>query len=474
MTELPRTAYDTIAYPSAIFRSCHPDRMAAVARLHGLTPPPIETARILEVGGGDGLNALAIGAAYPRAEIINFDLAAVPVARGQRWCELSGITNVRNELLDILDADKQLHGTFDYIIAHGVYAWVPAPVSAALMELVGRRLSPNGVALISYNTFPGGHTRLALREMLFHHVGGIEEPGARIAAVRALLAGFAEPQDDDDAIVAVMRSDAKALLRRPDEVVLHDELGEVFTPHALKDVAAAASARGLAYLCDSGRELYDDFAGPEDADASEAALVHRDQARDYVNGRYFRSSLFVRREADPSRRIDVKLIRSLWASAYAQEVSENEFKIGDVRIAIGDAGLAAALRRLIAAWPDRVPIAELFDDEDHLIGLIRLSDAGIGDVHIGPAPFTLAPGEMPLASPLVRMQIAEGQKMISTLDHRSAEMGDERARRFVTLLDGTRNRAELAAAWLDIKDGLTDMPLDEALGTASRAALLFR
>jgi hypothetical protein len=342
------------------------------------------------------------------------------------------------------------------------------------MELVGRRLSPNGVALISYNTFPGGHTRRALREMLFHHVGGIEDPQARIAAVRALLAGFAEPQDDDDEIVAVMRSDARGLLRRPDEVVLHDELGEVFTPHALKDVAAAASARGLAYLGDSGREIYDDFAGPEDADASEAALVHRDQARDYVNGRYFRSSLFVRREANPSRRIDVEMIRSLWASAYAQEVGENEFKIGEIRIAIGDAGLAAAVRRLIAAWPARVPIAELFDDEDHLIGLIRLTDAGIGDVHIGPAPFALVPGEMPLASPLVRMQIAEGQKMISTLDHRSAEMGDERARRFVTLLDGTRNRAELAAAWLDIKGGLTEMPLDEALGVAGRTALLLR
>jgi SAM-dependent methyltransferase len=474
MTDFQHTAYDEIAYPSAIFRSCHPDRLAMTAHLHGLTPPPLETARVLEIGGGDGLNALAIGAAYPRAEVINFDLAGEPIARGRRWSATSGIANVRHEQLDILDAADRLDGTFDYIMAHGVYAWVPAEVSAALMALVGRRLSPNGVALISYNCLPGGHARRALREMVLHHVGHIADLRARIAAVREFLGGFAEPQDDDDAIVAVLRSDARGMLKRPDEVVLHDELGEIFLPYALKDVVGAAQAQGLSYLGDSGRELYDDFAGPEDADASEAAIVHRDQARDYACGRYFRSSLFVRRETEPSRRIDPARIRSLWASAFAQEVGESEFGIGEIRIAIGDAGLANVARRLIAAWPARIRVADLFDDEDHLIGLLRLSDAGIGDLHIGPEPFTLVPGEMPLASPLVRMQIAEGKTSVSTLDHRSAQMADERARQFVALLDGTRDRAALAEAWREIQGSLSGVPLDEALRLAGRTALLLR
>jgi hypothetical protein len=239
-------------------------------------------------------------------------------------------------------------------------------------------------------------------------------------------------------------------------------------------VVGAAQAQGLSYLGDSGRELYDDFAGPEDADASEAAIVHRDQARDYACGRYFRSSLFVRRETEPSRRIDPARIRSLWASAFAQEVGESEFGIGEIRIAIGDAGLANVARRLIAAWPARIRVADLFDDEDHLIGLLRLSDAGIGDLHIGPEPFTLVPGEMPLASPLVRMQIAEGKTSVSTLDHRSAQMADERARQFVALLDGTRDRAALAEAWREIQGSLSGVPLDEALRLAGRTALLLR
>jgi predicted O-methyltransferase YrrM len=467
-------SYDTVAYPSAIFRACHPDRMAVVARLHGLTPPPLDTARVLEVGGGDGLNALAIGAAYPNAEVINFDLAQVPIARGRRWAEIAGITNVRQELLDILEAADRLDGEFDYIIAHGVYAWVPEPVGTALMGLIGRRLSANGVALVSYNTLPGGYVRQAIREMVFHRVGAIEDLRGRVAAARAFLADFVETGNGNDPLVGVMRSDAKQMLARPDEVILHDELGEVYRPSSLSDIAAVAAAEGLSYLADAGRQLGQDFLAPDDVDISEAALVHRDQVKDYLEGRYFRTSLFVRREAHPSRKLDVNEARSLWVSAYAQEADNNEFRVGGVHIVVGDPQLAGALRRLIGAWPGRILVSELFDDEEHIAALIQLSDAGIGDFHVGPPPFSLAAGDRPLASPLVRMQIAEGHKSISTLDHRAAEMGDDRARQLVALLDGEHDLAELDAAWTEIQNGLTAVSLAEALRIAARTALLVR
>jgi hypothetical protein len=50
------TTYDKVAYPSVLFKRTHPERLAAVATLHGLTPPPLETARVLEIGCGEGLS----------------------------------------------------------------------------------------------------------------------------------------------------------------------------------------------------------------------------------------------------------------------------------------------------------------------------------------------------------------------------------------------------------------------------------
>src|SRR5690242_6182185 len=139
----PLTSYDQVAYPSMIFRKTHPDRMAVLAKLHGLDPPAIDTARVLQIGGGDGLDAIALAAAYPRAEFVNFDIAEQPIGRGRRWSEAAALSNVRHLVLNILEAAERLDGTFDYISAHGIYAWVPDVVRAAVMPLIRRRLSPN-------------------------------------------------------------------------------------------------------------------------------------------------------------------------------------------------------------------------------------------------------------------------------------------------------------------------------------------
>jgi SAM-dependent methyltransferase len=42
-------------------------------------------------------------------------------------------------------------GAFDYVICHGVYSWVPAPLRETILRICRENLSPRGVALISYN-----------------------------------------------------------------------------------------------------------------------------------------------------------------------------------------------------------------------------------------------------------------------------------------------------------------------------------
>ena len=69
------TPYDRVTYPSAIFPRTHPDRLAVIALLHGLTPPDIARARTLEMGCGDGLNLCSLAAAHPQAQFEGFDLS---------------------------------------------------------------------------------------------------------------------------------------------------------------------------------------------------------------------------------------------------------------------------------------------------------------------------------------------------------------------------------------------------------------
>ena len=185
------TPYDALAYPTAIFNQTQPDRLATLARLCGLNPPPIETAHVLEIGAGDGMNLLALAVAYPHARFTGFDLAPTAVARGRRWIAESGVGNMTLTALDILDAAEVLEGEFDYIIAHGVYAWVPPVVREATMALVGRKLSPDGVAFVSYNAMPGGFIRLALRDALLFALEGVADED-REEIARAHLRALAE------------------------------------------------------------------------------------------------------------------------------------------------------------------------------------------------------------------------------------------------------------------------------------------
>ena len=77
-------SYNTFVYPGFSFPESHPDRLAAMAILHGLTPAPVERCRVLEIGCNEGANLIPMAYAIPTSEFVGFDLARLPVERGQQ------------------------------------------------------------------------------------------------------------------------------------------------------------------------------------------------------------------------------------------------------------------------------------------------------------------------------------------------------------------------------------------------------
>ena len=72
--------YDAIRYPGRVYEFTHPDRLATIARLHGIGAPEVETARVLEIGCGDGTNLLGIAASLPHAHLLGIDRCADPLS----------------------------------------------------------------------------------------------------------------------------------------------------------------------------------------------------------------------------------------------------------------------------------------------------------------------------------------------------------------------------------------------------------
>ncbi len=462
------TPYDRVAYPTTVFAQTHPERLAVLARLAGLDAVPPERSRILEIGGGNCVNLLSMAAMWPECEAHGFDLSSSAIARGIEIAQASGLSNVTLAVEDICEAHhRYAAGSFDYVIAHGVYAWVPDHVREATMRLIGHVLSDNGVAFVSYNAMPGGHIRLIMREMLLDAIGEIDDPEQRIAAVRDFLETYARPQPDDEPLAKTLRQQAESMLKRPDSVLFHDELGPCFNPQRLLDVAGEAHACGLTFLTDAGRNrlldgfLPDGSAVPDDLDDAVLRAASRD---DYANLRYFRQSLFVK--GAPDRTINATRIGDMWISTKLARQADGTFVHGGDTITIAHQPLADAIEQVAALHPQRVPLSAVTDDPEHLRLIVQLFAEWYVKLHPGPAPFPAAPCARPEASPLVRGMLEMGETMLCTLDHGVLKIEQPEMRALLMAADGQRSVAEIAALGTGIPPEDTLAALTASCGKA--------
>src|SRR5262249_29663350 len=157
--------YEQIPYKTLPRLATHPDRLGSVGTLFGMSPAPLTACRVLEIGCGDASNLIPMAYGLPGSRITGIDLAASAIATGREPAEAVGPHNLSLIAGDLREMSAD-HGEFDYIIAHGVYSWVPSEVRDGLLAVCRDRLSPQGIAFISYNALPGSHLRQMLREMM--------------------------------------------------------------------------------------------------------------------------------------------------------------------------------------------------------------------------------------------------------------------------------------------------------------------
>src|SRR5579884_2024888 len=186
MSHASPTSYDDIPYVSNPFLQSHPDRLATIATLFGLSIIRVDRCRVLELGCASGGNLLPMAQSFPESTFIGIDYSARQIADGQKFVEKLGLKNVQLKCLSILDITPEF-GSFDYIICHGVYSWVPPPVQEKILDICRRNLTPNGIAYVSYNTYPGWHMRGMIRDMMLYHASHFTEPLTKVRQARALL-----------------------------------------------------------------------------------------------------------------------------------------------------------------------------------------------------------------------------------------------------------------------------------------------
>jgi SAM-dependent methyltransferase len=117
---------------------------------------------------------------------LGIDLAPGGIEAARDFAKNAGVANIAFEPIDLAHLPAGA-GPFDYIIAHGVYSWIPKDARDALLALIGRDLAPQGVAFVSYNTYPECHIRGMMWELLKFHTDEIDDPDTRVREAQALI-----------------------------------------------------------------------------------------------------------------------------------------------------------------------------------------------------------------------------------------------------------------------------------------------
>ena len=449
---------------------------------------------MLELGCGDGGNLVPMALAMPGASFVGVDAASRAIARGQVLSAELGIANLTLEARAIEELSPA-PGTFDYVIAHGVYSWVPAAVRDRLLAVSREALSDEGVAYVSYNALPGGRLRQALRDMLIFHTAELADPRERVAQARALLRFLLDGAPREDRLGALVRDQAERMLARSDATLLHDELAAINDAVYFHDFAAHAARHGLQYLAEA--DFFEMQIGAASEPAAQALLavedpVRREQYLDFLKARMFRQTLLCRAELAIDRTPHPEVLERLAVSTQAQP--RGEPGADGAQAFAGPAGstlttdhplVIDALKRAASAWPAALWVRDLLgpqaraDDRRALCdALLRSYAANVVALHAHPPRPATAPGDAPRATALARRQARAGG-VVTNLRHASVRIEDDLGRRLVTLLDGTRDRAALAAELrthlLDqgrpVPDDLADS-LERSLQGLARLALL--
>jgi methyltransferase-like protein/trans-aconitate methyltransferase len=483
---LATTAYDAVAYPGYAYARTHPDRLATQAALFGLHPAPVDRCRVLELGCGDGGNLVPMALDLPNSEFVGIDLAEQPIVRGTELAHDLGLTNVELRALDVQALPHDL-GEFDYIVAHGLYSWIPPEPREALMAACGRHLAPQGVAFVSYNAYPGSYLRDMARDVLLFHVSKLDDPALRVGQARALMELVVDAQADTP-YARVLREHMERLLDHRDWSLYHDDLAAVNTPVYFHEFVEHAGRHGLQFLAEAELAESQLPAVPEHVAAALEQLpddvVLREQYMDFVRNRMFRQTLLCRAEARPHRRIGPEALANLWIASPVRPADAE----GDVMtyqgprgsaIETGDPLLKRTLEIVGQFWPQAVAFEDLVErarlaiasthspEEDRRrLGdvLLRAAAGSLIHLHTHPPRVARSPGERPAASALARHQAQRGEHVVTTLRHGSVRIDDPLAAFLLTRLDGTRDRTALLA---DVNAFVDDGGLDPDAGVSA-------
>jgi methyltransferase-like protein/2-polyprenyl-3-methyl-5-hydroxy-6-metoxy-1,4-benzoquinol methylase len=498
-------SYDDVPYSGRSHFDSHPSSLAVAGHIRSLDVPPPTRCRVLELGCASGSNLIPMAYSLPESRFIGIDLSQRQIADAQKLVQRLELPNVELRAVSIADVDKSW-GTFDYIICHGVYSWVPPPIQEHILWICQHLLSPRGLAYVSYNTYPGWHLKTIARDLMKYHAARFDDPAMKIQQAKLILRFIARVSaSKKNPLARYMSQQADSLAEESDDYLYHEYLEESNQPVYFHEFVARLRAHGLEYLGEAWHHSHLDDLPPDVQETIQAISedpIDLEQFLDFINNRPFRRTIFCRGDAEFSRRPDPARIHSLSVSTLAgpqstsPEITSDKpetFNLGDdLTFTTNSPFLKAALFILADVWPSTMAFEELLaaiNDKLPLTGKDadasrqKLASLLLGGylseliaLHWEPFRFTREVGPRPRSSRVARV-ISVEQPVVPTLSFRQVTLSPVQ-RLILRLTDGTRTIEQITQQAVDadgemVKQELASSALKDAGELTARSLEFF-
>ncbi|MCC6510899.1 MAG: class I SAM-dependent methyltransferase [Pirellulaceae bacterium] len=478
--EVPETftSYDEVQYPSHAYEATHPDNMYTLGKLFHVTPGLPDESSILELGCASGGNVIPLALQMPRSRVIGVDLSSKQIAEGQATINALGLKNITLRADDFCNIDES-YGQFEYIICHGVFSWVPPHAQRRILEVCRDRLTPNGIAYISYNANPGWFMRGMIRQMMLYHIKDLKDTTPRVQQARAFLSFLVTSTEGQETPYAkFLKQELDMLSKHSDSYLFHEHLEENNHPMFFFEFMNLARQFDLQFLSESNLpSMIASNLSPKAAEALTALttdVYQRSQYTDFVTNRMFRQNLLCLKDIKVNRHITESSVDGARFSGRFQpedatrdgDVSpkvEINFKCPNGRgIKTAHPVLKALMFTLNEAWPTSLPLAEIVKriekrlSETLVVGeqepfaipkiclsqLMQMMVRGDVETRFVPDRFVEQISNKPTVSPYTRLQ-ASREALVTTNRHGTTQL-DPLTRLILPFFDGTRDRMQLA------------------------------
>ena len=312
--DMQQTIYKELGYKSYPFPFTTPAYLEAYGTLVGLKPPMAKTARVLELGATYGGNIISQAVHNPEATFVGIELSQDQVEKGNKIISDAKLDNVSLLQGDILNFDESL-GNFDYIIAHGFYSWISDEMKDKLLDIISHHLADNGIAYVSYNTYPGWHTMEEVRQLMLFANRGHDELTHKEKVLRGKTVGslvgaqilnYDNLKERNSKFLGALRS----VMQKDDYYVGHDHLEPHNDPCYFYQFNDHLKAHNLTYVCDADLTLsmvrtYDDSIADKLEKLAPNSQADQEQYLDFMLDTTFRKSIICKESAAKDISYDV-------------------------------------------------------------------------------------------------------------------------------------------------------------------------